>query len=260
MKKMRNKKGFTLVELLVVIGIIVVLSGATIVGVVSWVNNANNTKNKVLNDNGENFENDARLAVETFAGKAPEYVKEKETVNPITNTPGPVTETPTPGPVTQTPGTVTETPKPGTVTETPTPGAVTQTPGPVTQTPDPVTEKPKQNDPSYGSSGRPSNGNTTFASDDKSAASGTSVGISQVGDRYNNCQLKVTVPSNCTSFVIYIPGATTETFSGYNSNSVTNLGKGYYRFSNPNKVATQDIYSTTFKGATGAYVVEYTTV
>ena len=36
--KMKNKKGFTLSELLMVIAIIVILSGATMIGVVSTIN------------------------------------------------------------------------------------------------------------------------------------------------------------------------------------------------------------------------------
>ena len=218
MKKMRNKKGFTLVELLVVIGIIVVLSGATIVGVVSWVNNAKNTKEKVLNSNGENFENDARLAVETFAGKAPEYVKEKETLNPITNTPapGPVTETPTPGPVTQTPGTVTDTPKPGpvtqtpgTVTETPKPGTVTQKPGPVTQTPGTVTETPKPQ------SGRVGSETGTTPAD----GAGVSGGI------YG---LKFSLPCECKELTIWIDSDRISQLSCHSGNCNVSKSGHYY--------------------------------
>lgn len=248
MKKMWNKKGFSLAEVMIVIAIIVILSGATAVGVVSWLNNAKNAQNNVLTNNGDNFENEARLAVESAKGEVPEGIGESVTVNPVTNTPAPVTNTPKP----DDPGT--NTPKPNQDT----PAPVTNTPAPVTNTPAPTT-KPQTTSVSYGSTGRPSEGTTTFASDDKSAASGTSVSIQQAGDQYNYCQLNVTVPENCTSFVVYIPGAGNNSFAGYNSNQFTSLGNGYYRVTNPNKVKTQMIYSSTFKGSTGAYVVEYTT-
>ena len=74
MKKMRNKKGFTLAEVLIVVAIIVILAGATAVGVVSWLNNAKNAQNNVLSNNGDNFENEARLAVETANGTAPVWI------------------------------------------------------------------------------------------------------------------------------------------------------------------------------------------
>ena len=86
MKKMRNKKGFTLAEVLIVVAIIVILAGATAVGVVSWLNNAKNAQNNVLSNNGDNFENEARLAVETANGTAPAWVGESATVNPVTTT------------------------------------------------------------------------------------------------------------------------------------------------------------------------------
>ena len=86
MKKMRNKKGFTLAEVLIVVAIIVILAGATAVGVVSWLNNAKNAQNNVLSNNGDNFENAARLAVETANGTAPAWVGESATVNPVTTT------------------------------------------------------------------------------------------------------------------------------------------------------------------------------
>ena len=82
MKKMHDKKGFSLAELMIVIAIIIILSGATAIGVVSWLKGAQNTQKQVLDNNGDNFENNARLAVETYAGKAPRLVRERETANP----------------------------------------------------------------------------------------------------------------------------------------------------------------------------------
>ncbi len=86
MKKMRNKKGFSLAEMMIVIAIIVILAGATAVGVVSWLNNAKNAQNNVLSNNGDNFENAARLAVETAKGEVPEGIGESVTVNPVVTT------------------------------------------------------------------------------------------------------------------------------------------------------------------------------
>ena len=37
---MKNRKGFSLAEVLIVVAIIAILAGATIIGVASWVNNA----------------------------------------------------------------------------------------------------------------------------------------------------------------------------------------------------------------------------
>ena len=55
-KMLKNKKGFSLAELMIVIAIIVILSGATAVGVVSWVNKAQKTRENVELKNCDNFE------------------------------------------------------------------------------------------------------------------------------------------------------------------------------------------------------------
>lgn len=76
-----NKKGFTLSEMLMVIAIIVILSGATAIGVVSWLNNAKNTAARLEQNNGDNFEKAARGEVESVRGTAGSHVVQQTNLN-----------------------------------------------------------------------------------------------------------------------------------------------------------------------------------
>lgn len=261
----KSRRGFTLLEIVIVVAIIVIVAGAAFLGVTVTLKRANNARNQLIKNKGDNFEVNARNEIEHLKADPnftpiQEYTPEGEN-DEVNNQPG-NKNSPTPTPT----NTPTPTPKPtntNTNTPTPTPKS-TNTPTPTpkpTNTPTPVPTEVQDTDnptPSYGNTGRPTTGTTTYASNDTSAATGTSVNIKQKGDQYNNCILNVSVPSDVVSFVVYIPGATNEKFSGYNSNQVTSLGNGYYRITNPNKVTSQEFYSSSFKGSTGAYVVEYT--
>ena len=77
---MKNKKGFTLAEVMIVIAIIVILSGATAIGVVSWLNNAKNTAANLEANNGENFENEARESIRKIGGTAASLQQPTETL------------------------------------------------------------------------------------------------------------------------------------------------------------------------------------
>ena len=120
-----NKKGFTLAETLMVVGIIVILSGATVIGVVSWINSAKNTAAKLEQENGDNFENDARKAVESVKGTAPSHVINQTNMN----TPAP-TAKPTDKPE--------DTPRPTTKPNDPTPTTKPADPTPTTKPDDPT--------------------------------------------------------------------------------------------------------------------------
>lgn len=79
MKMTKNRKGFSLAEMVIVIAIIVILAGASAVGVVAWVQNANKTKEKLEAENGDNFEVSALAEVASAVPSAPSYVIPKET-------------------------------------------------------------------------------------------------------------------------------------------------------------------------------------
>ena len=102
MKKLiRNKKGFTLAEMMLVVAIIVILSGATIVGVSAMLNRSKESANRAVSNNA-NFESDAVLQVNQKTGNLPSDPVETETLN--TPTPQPAeaqapTSAPTPTPV-----------------------------------------------------------------------------------------------------------------------------------------------------------------
>ncbi len=114
-KTMYNKKGFTLAEMLLVIGIIVILSGATAIGVISWVNNAKNTAANLEANNGDHFEQEALESVKKIAGTAGSHVINQTNLDtPAPTTPKPTTKPnnnddpnppadPTPVPATPTP-------------------------------------------------------------------------------------------------------------------------------------------------------------
>jgi prepilin-type N-terminal cleavage/methylation domain-containing protein len=136
MKKMYNyrRRGFTLVEIIVVVAIIVVLSGAAFVGVAVTVERAKH-QGDVVSDHAADFEDDAWNQVREIAVGAADFFEIYE-YTPETPTPSPAEEeeeeetpttspTPTPKPDT----TATPTPKP-TATATPTPKP-TATPTPI---------------------------------------------------------------------------------------------------------------------------------
>ena len=344
MKKMRNgRRGFTLLEIVIVVAIIVILSAGAFLGVAATVNHASDMQERLEANNGDNFEVHARNQVNSYGKNMvywdpiPNYTPENQAKKMKEQM---LAEGWTDGEITfeyqsdgwhivaewdptleehrgfQTPedyklwlsnynnyialgytadeieagckngstdikpvwdaskhGGVSEedylkqkdknptaspqpTDPPEKPTLSPTPTDSPEPTDPPTTPKDPVVDPTEG--PSYGNTGRPTTGTTTYASNDTSAATGTSVNIKQKGDQYNNCILSVSVPSDVVSFVVYIPGATNEEFGGYNSNQVTSLGNGYYRITNPNKVTSQEFYSSSFKGSTGAYVVEYT--
>ena len=104
--KMINKKGFTLSELLMVIAIIVILSGATMIGVVSTINKTRENAAKLEENNGDNFESEAMMAVESAKGTAPSHVVNQEKVD----TPTPAETTKAPAETTKAPAETTKAP------------------------------------------------------------------------------------------------------------------------------------------------------
>ena len=112
--------------------------------------------------------------------------------------------------------------------------------------------------PSYGSTGRPSTGTTVYGANDKSNAQNASVSISQKGDQYNSCQIDTKIPHGTKTYVVYVNGAkSNDEFTSYNG-TVTNLGNGYYRVTLTwANCSGEQLNSSTCKGVTEAYVVEY---
>jgi prepilin-type N-terminal cleavage/methylation domain-containing protein len=279
MTKMKeSRRGFTLVEIVVVVAIIVIVAAAAFLGVAVTVKRATDSRNQLVQHNGDNFEVDARNEIEHLKAD-PNFTPiqqydpdgeieddeddedgEDEVVEENGGSGGPHSTTNTPTP-TATP-TPTKAPASNTNTPTPTP---TNTPTPTpTNTPTP-TKVPDNNSytPSYGNAGRPSSGTTTYASNGTSSASGTSSNITQKGDQWNACRIEANIPNGTNTVVFYVKGAgSSYEFKSYNG-TVTNLGDGYYRvtFYNDNTQSIQ-IYSEGnggFKGATEACIVEYTT-
>ncbi len=67
MKKMRNgKRGFTLLEIVTVVAIIVIIAGAAVVGVTVTLQRASATKAYLEDNNGRNFESEARNTVKNL--------------------------------------------------------------------------------------------------------------------------------------------------------------------------------------------------
>ncbi|MDO4876376.1 MAG: type II secretion system protein [Oscillospiraceae bacterium] len=112
---MINKKGFTLSELLMVIAIIVILSGATMIGVVSTINKTRENAAKLEENNGDNFESEAMVAVESAKGTVPSHVVNQEKVDTPEPTKAP---DPTKAPTTAPSTTPDPTPVPTTPPET----------------------------------------------------------------------------------------------------------------------------------------------
>lgn len=77
---MKNKKGFTLAEVMIVVAIIVILSGATTIGIVSMLRNAQNTAANLEAENGDNFEASAREKVKKIGGTAGSMQQQTETL------------------------------------------------------------------------------------------------------------------------------------------------------------------------------------
>lgn len=67
MKKMRNgRRGFTLLEIVIVVAIIVILSAGAFLGVAATVNNASDMQERLEANNGDHFEEYARNQVESY--------------------------------------------------------------------------------------------------------------------------------------------------------------------------------------------------
>lgn len=67
MKKMRNgRRGFTLLEIVIVVAIIVILSTGAFLGVAATVNRASDAQEQLAINNGENFEVYARNQVDSY--------------------------------------------------------------------------------------------------------------------------------------------------------------------------------------------------
>ena len=77
---LKNKKGFTLAEILLVIAIITILSGATVIGVASWLNSSKATAEKIAHDAAD-FEPAANESVKKKKGTLGSLPQETETLN-----------------------------------------------------------------------------------------------------------------------------------------------------------------------------------
>jgi type IV pilus assembly protein PilA len=67
MKKMRNgRRGFTLLEIVIVVAIIVILSAGAFLGVAATVNRASETQKNLSMNNGDHFEEYARNQVDSY--------------------------------------------------------------------------------------------------------------------------------------------------------------------------------------------------
>ncbi len=78
---LKNRKGFTLAEILLVVAIIVILSGATVIGVASWVNQSQTTAHAVESKSAA-FEADAVDKVLKAKGNVGSDPHETETLKP----------------------------------------------------------------------------------------------------------------------------------------------------------------------------------
>ena len=132
--KMINKKGFTLSELLMVIAIIVILSGATMIGVVSTINKTRENAAKLEENNGDNFESEAMVAVESAKGTVPSHVVNQEKVD----TPTPAETTKAPAETTKAPAETTKAP----AETTKAPAETTKAPAETTKAPAETTKAP----------------------------------------------------------------------------------------------------------------------
>lgn len=94
MKKMRNnRRGFTLVEIIIVVGIVVILSSAAFLGVAVTIDRANNAQNKLREEGAANFEHDAWIKVNSINLGAADFYELQTHTPEATQAP-----TPTPDP------------------------------------------------------------------------------------------------------------------------------------------------------------------
>ena len=77
---LKNKKGFSLAEILLVVAIVVILSGATMIGIASMVNRSQAAASRAVANNA-NFEADAVLKVNKKKGMVNNEPFETETLN-----------------------------------------------------------------------------------------------------------------------------------------------------------------------------------
>lgn len=128
----KSRRGFTLLEIVIVVAIIVIVAGAAFLGVTVTLKRANNARNQLIENKGDNFEVNARNEIEHLKADPnftpiQEYTPEGEN-DEVNNQPG-NKNSPTPTPT----NTPTPTPKPtntNTNTPTPTPKS-TNTPTPI---------------------------------------------------------------------------------------------------------------------------------
>ncbi len=231
----KSRRGFTLLEIVIVVAIIVIVAGAAFLGVTVTLTRANAARNELIQHNGDNFEVDARNEIEHLKADPnftpiQEYTPDGETDEddeddeddddeddgedeeengggPVNNQPG-HKNSPTPTP--------TNTPTP-TPTNTPTP------------TPKPTT--PPSNDIDYSSypddfvSSRPSYSNGAIYTAPSAGSYAPGVTVNSGGAGSNNIQIQY--PGNVDSVVFHIPDGLE--FGNYNQGVVTDLGDGYYR-------------------------------
>ena len=188
-----NKKGFTLSELLMVLAIIVILSGATAIGIVSSINKAKENAAKLEQNNGNNFESEAMEAVLTAKGTVGSDVVNQTSL-----------DTPTPAETTKTPAETTK--KPAETTRTPAettkaPAETTSTPVETTKAPEETTKPASSTTANFGTAtngftGYYNNGNPGLMSLTASGSNGITI---QITDGYDNNN-----PSNdtCTATIV----------------------------------------------------------
>lgn len=217
--KMINKKGFTLSELLMVIAIIVILSGATMIGVVSTINKTRENAAKLEENNGDNFESEAMVAVESAKGTAPSHVVNQEKV-----------DTPTPAETTKAPAETTKAP----AETTKAPAETTKAPAETTKAPSGGTTA-NFGTATNGFTGYYNNGNPGLMSLTASGSNGITI---QITDGYDNNN-----PSNDTCTATIVKKSDGNYYLTVNSGNgwVAWLVAGGYNYSADYKLSASDI-------------------